>query len=217
MKKKRFAFLLAIALLCALCACGGQSTPEDAAGEPDAPSQEENGQMPEAPVTPGDADIPENADAPGDKENVPETGNTDAPKEEEAPPAVPEAEAPAEPPEKPAEAPSLSTQAPEPPQPPAQAPAPAEKPAEVPPAEAEKPAAPAPEPELTPSADPKTVAEGLIGRPVSELYAAIGHPSASDYAPSCLVEGGEDGELTYNGFVVYTTREAGNETVYAVL
>ena len=56
----------------------------------------------------------------------------------------------------------------------------------------------------------------MVGRPVSELYAAIGRPLSSDYAPSCLDLDGEDGELTYNGFVVYTTRGADYETVYAV-
>ena len=37
-------------------------------------------------------------------------------------------------------------------------------------------------------------------------------PESSDYAPSCLGEG-EDGNLYYDGFVVYTYRENGTETV----
>ena len=97
-------------------------------------------------------------------------------------------------------------------------------PAEKPPAPAEKPAAPEPEstpepdPEPAPApADPKTVAQGLVGHPVSELYAAIGRPISSDYAPSCLVENGEDGELVYEGFVVYTEKGPDFETVYAVM
>ncbi len=54
-----------------------------------------------------------------------------------------------------------------------------------------------------------------MGRPVSELYAAIGRPISSDYAPSCLIDG-EDGELVYDGFIVYTEKGADYETVYAV-
>ncbi|MCI9480794.1 MAG: hypothetical protein HFF88_00340, partial [Oscillibacter sp.] len=103
-------------------------------------------------------------------------------------------------------------------------PAPAEKPAAPQTAPAEKPAAPEPEstpepdPEPAPApADPKTVAQGLVGHPVSELYAAIGRPISSDYAPSCLVENGEDGELVYEGFVVYTEKGPDFETVYAVM
>ena len=67
-----------------------------------------------------------------------------------------------------------------------------------------------------PAADPKTVAEGLVGKDISALYAAIGYPSYSDYAPSCLGEGGEDGNLYYDGFIVYTYRENGVESVYYV-
>mgnify|MGYP001045206213 CR=1 FL=1 len=64
----------------------------------------------------------------------------------------------------------------------------------------------------------KETALGLIDQPVSELYAAIGQPLSADYAPSCLEVGGEDGELTYDGFTVYTVKSAdGSETVYDVL
>ena len=66
-----------------------------------------------------------------------------------------------------------------------------------------------------PAADKKTLAEGCIDQNVSELYALIGEPESSDYAPSCLVDG-EDGTLYYDGFVVYTTREGDVETVYYV-
>ena len=48
------------------------------------------------------------------------------------------------------------------------------------------------------------------------LIAAIGSPISSSYAPSCLGPG-EDGELIYNGFTVYTYRENGVETVEDVL
>ena len=86
-----------------------------------------------------------------------------------------------------------------------------------PPAESEAPEAsvdadPAPAQPPAP-ADPKTVAEAYIGQGIAGLYAAIGYPQYSDYAPSCLGEGGEDGNLYYDGFIVYTYRENGVETV----
>lgn len=61
--------------------------------------------------------------------------------------------------------------------------------------------------------DKKALAESCIGKDVSELFALIGEPNSADYAPSCLVEGGEDGMLYYDGFVVYTVREGDVETV----
>ena len=66
-----------------------------------------------------------------------------------------------------------------------------------------------------PATDKKALAESCVGKNVSALYALIGQPKSSDYAPSCLVDG-EDGMLYYDGFVVYTTRENGVETVYYV-
>lgn len=60
--------------------------------------------------------------------------------------------------------------------------------------------------------DARATAEALIGASAEELYAAIGEPVSSDYAPSCIGDG-EDGNLYYDGFVVYTYREAGTETV----
>ena len=67
----------------------------------------------------------------------------------------------------------------------------------------------------TTESNKKALAESCVGKNVSALYALIGQPSSSDYAPSCLVDG-EDGMLYYDGFVVYTTRENGVETVYYV-
>jgi len=61
----------------------------------------------------------------------------------------------------------------------------------------------------------KALAESCIDKSVHELYALIGKPESSEYAPSCLVDG-EDGALYYDGFVVYTTREGDVETVYYV-
>lgn len=56
------------------------------------------------------------------------------------------------------------------------------------------------------------LAETFIDRPVEELIAAIGEPISSDYASSCLGSG-EDGNLYYEGFTVYTYREGTKETV----
>ena len=67
-----------------------------------------------------------------------------------------------------------------------------------------------------PAASKKVLAESCIDKDISELYALIGEPASSDYAPSCLEEGGEDGSLYYDGFVVYTIRVGDVETVYYV-
>lgn len=60
------------------------------------------------------------------------------------------------------------------------------------------------------------IAQSLIDEPVEKLYEAIGYPESSDYAPSCLTLGAEDGNLYYDGFIVYTVRNGENETVYYV-
>lgn len=58
------------------------------------------------------------------------------------------------------------------------------------------------------------LAQECIDLPVEDLYALIGQPESSDYAPSCLnPEVGEDGNLYYDGFIVYTYREGDTETV----
>jgi len=75
--------------------------------------------------------------------------------------------------------------------------------------------APTPEPTPEPTMSPeelKAIAEQYIDEPVEELFKAIGRPQSSDYAPSCLGDG-EDGNLYYDGFTVYTYREDGEETV----
>lgn len=74
----------------------------------------------------------------------------------------------------------------------------------------------APETEPATEPDAKEIAKGLIDAPVAELYEAIGYPESSDYAPSCLKEGAEDGNLYYDGFTVYTIRSGEEETVYYV-
>ena len=90
-----------------------------------------------------------------------------------------------------------------------------EEPAEAPgnaPAEAiadeEEPAAPTPEERLA-------LAMGYIGKPVADLIAVIGEPDDKDYAPSCMGPG-EDGNLYYDGFTVYTYLEDGEETIQDV-
>ena len=55
-----------------------------------------------------------------------------------------------------------------------------------------------------------------IGQDVSVLYDAIGEPSDSSYASSCLGPG-EDGELYYEGFYVATYREGEKEIVRDVI
>ena len=63
--------------------------------------------------------------------------------------------------------------------------------------------------------DPMSLAKSCIDKPVAELYALIGQPNSFDYAPSCMGYG-EDGNLYYDGFVVYTYKEDDIETVYFV-
>ena len=60
-----------------------------------------------------------------------------------------------------------------------------------------------------------SAAESYIGKEVSELYDAIGEPESVSYASSCLGSG-EDGELVYNGFTVYTYKEGDSEVVQNV-
>lgn len=61
-------------------------------------------------------------------------------------------------------------------------------------------------------------AESCIDKSVEELYDLIGEPNSSDYAPSCLggEVSGEDGNLYYDGFIVYTYRDASGERVHYV-
>ncbi|NLC73488.1 MAG: hypothetical protein GX684_06970 [Ruminococcaceae bacterium] len=76
-----------------------------------------------------------------------------------------------------------------------------------------------PEPGATEQSNKSTeeleIAKSYIGKPVSELYKAIGQPESSDYAPSCLGEG-EDGNLYYDGFIVYTFKDKSGEKVHDV-
>ena len=110
------------------------------------------------------------------------------------------------------------------------------------PAETEAPAAETPEPdaEPEPSTEPEAklpdaglvrdtevtpspsealfeLAKSFVDKPLSELQAEIGEPVSSSYVSSCLVPGGEDGELHYDGFTVYTVKSGDSETVQDVL
>ena len=80
---------------------------------------------------------------------------------------------------------------------------------------AEESVAPAEESEAPAEEEPSPLeaAKEFEGAPLEDLIAAIGEPLSSDYAPSCLGEG-EDGNLYYDGFTVYTYRNVdGSETV----
>lgn len=61
------------------------------------------------------------------------------------------------------------------------------------------------------------IAQSFIGKPLADLQEMIGYPKDLRYASSCLGEG-EDGELYYRSFTVYTYRDTdGTETVYDVV
>lgn len=66
-----------------------------------------------------------------------------------------------------------------------------------------------------PTENKKSIAQSYVGKSVGSLISAIGSPSSRSYAPSCLGEG-QDGELKYSGFTVYTYKENGKETVQHV-
>ena len=129
---------------------------------------------------------------------------------------------------------------------PAATPAPAETAAAVEsaaPVETEAPAetpAPSAEPEPEPSTEPVAtrpdaglvrdtkaspspsealfeLAKGYVDKPLAELQAEIGEPVSSNYVSSCLIPGGEDGELHYDGFTVYTVKSGDSETVQDVI
>ena len=106
-----------------------------------------------------------------------------------------------------------------------EAPAPTAAPAPAAPAATEAPApapteAPAEEAPAEPELSDFEKAESCIDGSVEDLFALIGEPNSADYAPSCLggvATGGEDGMLYYDGFIVYTYRENGEESVYTVM
>ncbi len=118
------------------------------------------------------------------------------------------------------------------------APAPEESPAAVPeesPAPASAEPAPAETDEPAPAALPDAglvrdsgtepspaetlfeLAKGYVDKPLSELQAEIGEPVSVTYVSSCLIPGGQDGELHYDGFTVYTVKSSDSETVQDVI
>lgn len=191
--KKICLLLLCLALL-GLCACGAPA--EENAGDDGkveyvaAPETgDQNGAGTPAEPAPQPPAEPEDAPEPADTEPVEPADEPEAAEPDSADTAAQEPQPPAE------EEPTPEPQ-PEP--------------------EPEPPAVEEPQPVEAAPADKKAAAEGLIGHPVSELYAAIGQPISSSYAPSCLDLEADDGELIYDGFVVYTLKTADAETVDSV-
>lgn len=96
--------------------------------------------------------------------------------------------------------------------------APSEPPESTAPASEEPPESTAPASEEPSESQPtdteamKELALTFVDKSVEELIDALGEPTGTDYAPSCLGDG-EDGELFYDGFSVYTYREGTTETV----
>ena len=85
-------------------------------------------------------------------------------------------------------------------------------PAPAAPAAPEEPAAPAAPEAAAPApaapaagGSPKEIAQSYIGGSASALAGAIGQPSSTEYATSCIGDG-EDGIWYYDGFTVYTYR-----------
>ena len=112
-----------------------------------------------------------------------------------------------------------NTETPAPPETPATAaPAATEAPASEEPAVTEAPAEPEGDGAEDRVAGMIELVLSLKGKPVQELYDAIGMPTGeAEYASSCLVTGGRDGVLPYDGFTVYTlVQPDGTETVYDV-
>ncbi len=107
-----------------------------------------------------------------------------------------------------------------------------EAPAETPAPSAEPEPAPSAEPVATlpdaglvrdtetapsPSEELFELAKGFVDKPLAELQAEIGESVSSSYVSSCLIPGGEDGELHYDGFTVYTVKSGDSETVQDVI
>lgn len=70
-------------------------------------------------------------------------------------------------------------------------------------------------PEAEGDAPLKDTALACREQSVTVLFSAVGRPVDSNYAPSCLGPG-EDGELYYEDFTVYTYREGDSEVVMDV-
>ncbi len=95
-------------------------------------------------------------------------------------------------------------------------PEPTSEPAPVPAPEPIPEPVPEPTPELEPMSEPSgdrlEKALACVDQDISALYAAIGEPESSRYEYSCSGPG-DDGVLFYDGFLVFTYKENGVETV----
>ena len=104
---------------------------------------------------------------------------------------------------------------------PVETPAPAET---AGPAESPAPSAALPDAGLTQDTEPEPEADDslfelartFVDKPLSELQEKIGEPISSEYVSSCLIPGGQDGELHYDGFIVSTVKSGDTETVLDV-
>lgn len=225
--KKKLALLLAGAMVLSLLlsACSAQAGPES---EPPQPAQSTDTPEPSVPATVPPEEPSPSEKAPESSAQEPSAAASQAAPAQESTPQP--TQAPAGDTSKLTQAPAVNTPKPQPTQAPAvNTPKPQPTPAPVvntPPPAVSTPA-PAPEPTPTPVSVPeptptpapaatRETAMAYIGQSLSSLTAAIGQPNGSDYAPSCLGSG-EDGELFYNGFTVYTYREGGVETVKDVI
>lgn len=192
---KKLTVFVMLCLLLTLAACGGNDTADAGTGANTAADTSSAAANPTADATQGAPVLDAQPKPDG------ETDPLDA--------AASEGAAPEDEPQ-PAEQPAAVTEAP--------APKPKEesKPAPKPEPEPEPVEKPAPVEEApTPAAATAEEASAYIGQDVSSLLSALGNPVNRTYAPSCLGEG-EDGELTYSGFTVYTYREGDSEKVQAV-
>ena len=92
------------------------------------------------------------------------------------------------------------------------------------PAESAAPVATLSDAGLVPDTEPENAAEaslfelakGYVDKPLAELQEEIGEPLSSAYVSSCLIPGGQDGELQYDGFIVSTVKSGDSETVLDV-
>lgn len=139
------------------------------------------------------------------------------------PTAKPTATPTVKPTAKPAASPTVapkSTQAPTPEPTPVPTKAPTPTPTPVPTPKPTPTQAPTPVPTPEPTPEPTPVPPSpydYVGVDINTFYSVFGYPSGSNYAPSCTGDGGEDGLLYYNGYVVVTYRDSnGNETVLSV-
>ena len=209
MKKRTIALLLAVTLLGGLTACGGESASASQSGGNASTSTSAEGEDSSADASVGDAsqaDVSSAASSQGDASAPEDAGSASV--QEAGGDAANSASTSGSSGEICAYPPAQETDVSQKEEPTVTAPDP--KPVQQ--TEPEPQPDPDPQP-VTPTAD---AARAYIGQSASSLIAALGSPISSSYAPSCLGPG-EDGELIYSGFTVYTYRENGVETVEDVL